>query len=243
MMKVRFQLPSRMLALLCGLFLTVGAFAQQITVKGLVKDSTGEPVIGATISDSNGKALAVSDFDGNFEVKANSGETLMVSYIGFVNQQVTAAPSVVVTMQDDAKQLEQVVVIGYGRAKKEDLTGSVTAMKPDDLSKGITNNASDMLVGKIAGVDVQVAAGNPGAGAQIRIRGGASLTASNDPLYVVDGLVIDNNTAKGMSNILAMINPTDIETFTVLKDASATAIYGSRASNGVIIITLNSATL
>lgn len=237
MMKVRFQLPSRMLALLCGLFLTVGAFAQQITVKGLVKDSTGEPVIGATISDSNGKALAVSDFDGNFEVKANSGETLVVSYIGFVNQQVTAAPSVIVTMQDDAKQLEQVVVIGYGRAKKEDLTGSVTAMKPDDLSKGITNNASDMLVGKIAGVDVQVAAGNPGAGAQIRIRGGASLTASNDPLYVVDGLVIDNNTAKGMSNILAMINPTDIETFTVLKDASATAIYGSRASNGVIIIT------
>ncbi len=235
-MKVRIKLPLRMFAMLCGLLLSVSAFAQQITVKGLVKDATGEPVIGATIS-AGGKALGVSDFDGNFQVTADRGETLVVSYIGFVNAEVAAAPNVVVTLQDDAKVLEQVVVIGYGRAKKEDLTGSVTAMKPDDLSKGITNNASDMLVGKIAGVDVQVAAGNPGAGAQIRIRGGASLSASNDPLYVIDGLVIDNNTATGMSNILAMINPTDIESFTVLKDASATAIYGSRASNGVIIIT------
>ncbi len=236
MMMVRFKLPQRMPAVLCGLLLSVSAFAQQITVKGLVKDATGEPVIGATIS-SGGKALGVSDFDGNFQVTANPGETLVVSYIGFTNAEVAAAPNLVITLHDDAKVLEQVVVIGYGRAKKEDLTGAVTAMKPDDLSKGITNNASDMLVGKIAGVDVQTAAGNPGAGAQIRIRGGASLSASNDPLYVIDGLVIDNNTATGMSNILAMINPSDIESFTVLKDASATAIYGSRASNGVIIVT------
>lgn len=142
-----------------------------------------------------------------------------------------------VTLKDDAELLSEVVVVGYGRAKKDDLTGSVTAIKPDELSKGITNNAQDMLVGKVAGVDVITSGGTPGSGAQIRVRGGSSLNASNDPLIVIDGLTIDNNTATGMSNVLAMVNPSDIETFTVLKDASATAIYGSRASNGVIIIT------
>lgn len=236
MKQVKITMPLRMLAIVCGLILSVNAFAQSITVNGHVKDATGEPVIGATIS-VGGKAAAVSDIDGNFSIKADQGATLTVSYIGYMTATATASPNVVITMQDDAKTLEQVVVIGYGHAKKEDLTGSVTAMKPDDLSKGITNNASDMLVGKVAGVDVQTAGGTPGAGAQIRIRGGASLNASNDPLYVIDGLVIDSETLKGMSNILAMINPNDIETFTVLKDASATAIYGSRASNGVIIIT------
>lgn len=236
MKQVKITMPLRMLAIVCGLLLSVCAFAQSITVKGHVKDATGEPVIGATIS-VGGKAAAVSDIDGNFSIKADQGATITVSYIGYMTATATASPNIVITMLDDAKTLDQVVVIGYGHAKKEDLTGSVTAMKPDDLSKGITNNASDMLVGKVAGVDVQTTGGTPGAGAQIRIRGGASLNASNDPLYVIDGLVIDNNTAKGMSNILAMINPNDIETFTVLKDASATAIYGSRASNGVIIIT------
>ncbi len=142
-----------------------------------------------------------------------------------------------ITLVDDQKSLNEVVVIGYGRAKKNDLTGSVTAIKPDEMSKGITSSASDMLVGKIAGVDVQTGGGEPGSGAQIRIRGGASLNASNDPLYVIDGLAIETIPTKGMSNVLAMINPNDIESFTVLKDASATAIYGSRASNGVIIIT------
>ena len=236
MKQVKFRFPVRMLALLCGLLLSASAFAQQITVNGHVKDATGEPVIGATVS-VGGKGVAVTDFDGNFTVKADKGAQLVVSYIGFQNVSVAAAPQVTVTMKDDAKVLDQVVVIGYGRAKKDDLTGSVSAMKPDDLSKGITNNASDMLVGKIAGVDVQTSGGTPGAGAQIRIRGGASMSASNDPLYVIDGLQIDNTTSKGMSNILAMINPNDIESFTVLKDASSAAIYGSRGSNGVIIIT------
>ena len=141
------------------------------------------------------------------------------------------------TLVEDSEMLDEVVVVGYGRTKKDDLTGSVTAIKPDELSKGITNNAQDMLVGKVAGVDVITSGGTPGSGAQIRVRGGSSLNASNDPLIVIDGLTIDNNTATGMSNVLAMVNPSDIETFTVLKDASATAIYGSRASNGVIIIT------
>ena len=219
-----------------GLFLSVGAFAQ-IDVKGHVKDAQGEPVIGATVRVVGTQTATVTDFDGNFALKANQGADITVTYVGYQDATVKAAPNLEITLQEDQNVLENVVVIGYGRAKKNDLTGSVTAIKPDELSKGITNNATDMLVGKVAGVDVITSGGTPGAGAQIRIRGGSSLNASNDPLYVIDGLTIDGNTATGMSNILAMINPNDIESFTVLKDASATAIYGSRASNGVIIIT------
>ena len=236
MKQVNIKIPFRMLALLMGLFLSVGAFAQ-ISVKGHVKDAQGEPVIGATVRVANTQDATITDFDGNFILKAKQGADLVISYIGYQTATVKAAPSVEVVLQDDATLLENVVVIGYGRAKKNDLTGSVTAIKPDDMSKGITSNATDMLVGKVAGVDVITSGGTPGAGAQIRIRGGSSLNASNDPLYVIDGLTIDGATATGMSNILANINPNDIESFTVLKDASATAIYGSRASNGVIIIT------
>ena len=236
MKQVNIHFPLRMLGLILGLFLSVSAFAQ-IEVKGHVKDATGEDIIGATVRVDGTQTATVTDFDGNFVLKANEGASITISYVGYQNATVKAAPSVEVTLQDDSQVLENVVVIGYGRAKKNDLTGSVTAIKPDELSKGITNNATDMLVGKVAGVDVITSGGTPGAGAQIRIRGGSSLNASNDPLYVIDGLTIDGNTATGMSNILAMINPNDIETFTVLKDASATAIYGSRASNGVIIIT------
>ena len=133
--------------------------------------------------------------------------------------------------------LENVVVIGYGVARKTDLTGSVTAIKPDEKNHGIQVSAQDMIQGKIAGVNVNSSSGEPGGGAQIRIRGGASLNASNDPLIVIDGMPMDNNATKGMSNPLSLVNPNDIESFTVLKDASATAIYGSRGSNGVIIIT------
>ena len=236
MKQVKFKLPLRALTLASGLLLTASSFAQSNAIKGQVKDASGEPVMGATIT-VNGKAVGITDMDGNFSVDAAPGTNLTITYLGMNPKTVQASKNMVITMADDEKALNEVVVIGYGRAKKNDLTGSVTAIKPDELSKGITNNASDMLVGKIAGVDVQTAGGTPGAGAQIRIRGGASLSASNDPLYVIDGLPIDNNTANGMSNILAMINPNDIESFTVLKDASATAIYGSRASNGVIIIT------
>ena len=236
MKQVNIQVPLRMLGLILGLFLSVGAFAQ-IEVKGHVKDAAGEDIIGATVRVEGTQTATVSDFDGNFVLKAKEGATITVSYVGYQNATVKAAPTVEVILQDDSQVLENVVVIGYGRAKKNDLTGSVTAIKPDEMSKGITNNATDMLVGKVAGVDVITGGGTPGAGAQIRIRGGSSLNASNDPLYVIDGLTIDGATANGMSNILAMINPNDIETFTVLKDASATAIYGSRASNGVIIIT------
>ena len=236
MKQVKFKLPLRALTLAGGLLLTASSFAQTNAIKGHVKDASGEPVMGATIT-VNGKAVGITDMDGNFSVDAAPGSNLTFTYLGLTPKTVKAASNMMITLVDDQKSLNEVVVIGYGRAKKNDLTGSVTAIKPDEMSKGITSSASDMLVGKIAGVDVQTGGGQPGSGAQIRIRGGASLNASNDPLYVIDGLAIDNNTNKGMSNILAMINPNDIESFTVLKDASATAIYGSRASNGVIIIT------
>ena len=236
MKQVKIKLPLRALTLASGLLLTVSSFAQSNAIKGHVKDASGEPIMGATIT-VNGKAVGITDMDGNFSVDAAPGANLTFTYLGMTPKTIKATSNMMITLIDDQKSLNEVVVIGYGRAKKNDLTGSVTAIKPDEMSKGITSSASDMLVGKIAGVDVQTGGGQPGSGAQIRIRGGASLNASNDPLYVIDGLAIDNNTNKGMSNVLAMINPNDIESFTVLKDASATAIYGSRASNGVIIIT------
>lgn len=236
MKQIELGIFRKILSLLVGLLLSVGAFAQ-ITVNGLVKDDLGEPIPGARVQVKTGSTVSVTDIDGNFRINCAKGATLVVSCMSFQTKEATASPNMVVVLTEDSKLMDEVVVIGYGHAKKDDLTGSVTAMKPDDMSKGITNSATDMLVGKIAGVDVITGGGTPGAGAQIRIRGGSSLNASNDPLYVIDGLVIDNATAKGMSNILANINPNDIETFTVLKDASATAIYGSRASNGVIIIT------
>ena len=237
MKQVNIRIPVRMLALIAGLFMTLGAFAQ-INVRGHVKDSSGEPIIGATVR-VVGQSVGgvISDFDGNFTLKAQEGATLEVSYVGYQTARVSAAANVVVTLQDDAQVLENVVVIGYGRAKKSDLTGSVTAIKPDEMNHGLQTNAQDMIQGKIAGVQVTSNDGAPGGGATIRIRGGSSLNASNDPLIVIDGLAMDNAGVQGLSNPLSMVNPNDIESFTVLKDASATAIYGSRASNGVIIIT------
>lgn len=237
MKQVNIKIPFRIMALMLGLFLAVEAFAQQIAVKGHVKDAAGEAIIGATVRVVGQQGGTITDFDGNFSLNADKGAQLQVSYVGYQTQTVAVAPTLVITLQDDATVLSDVVVIGYGVAKKNDLTGSVTAIKPDEMSKGITTSAQDMLTGKIAGVNVTSSGGTPGGGAQIRIRGGSSLSATNDPLIVIDGLAIDNNGVQGLSNGLAMVNPEDIESFTVLKDASATAIYGSRASNGVIIIT------
>ena len=237
MKQVNIQVPRRLMTLLLGLFLTVGAFAQQITVKGHVKDATGEGVIGATVRVAGAQGGTVTDFDGNFTIQANRGAMLTITYMGYQPATVAAEPTVEVTLQDDSQLLKDVVVIGYGVAKKHDLTGSVTAIKPDEKNHGLQVSAQDMIQGKIAGVNVTNGGGTPGGGATIRIRGGSSLNASNDPLIVIDGLAMDNQGIKGAPNALAMVNPQDIESFTVLKDASATAIYGSRGSNGVIIIT------
>ena len=236
MKQVNIRIPLRMLSLILGLFLSVGAFAQ-ITVKGHVKDASGEDIIGATVRVAGTQTATVTDFDGVFTLKANQGATITVSYVGYQTATVTAAPTLEIILQDDATTLNDVVVIGYGQVKKSDLTGSVTALKPDSKNKGLVVNPQDMLAGKVAGVNITSNDGTPGGGAQIRVRGGSSLNASNDPLIVIDGVPMDNQGVKGLSNPLSMINPQDIESFNVLKDASATAIYGSRGSNGVIIIT------
>ena len=236
MKQVNIQIPSRMLALLVGLLLTVGAFAQQITVKGHVKDATGEPIIGATVKVAGAQQGTVSDFDGNFTLKADQGQTLSVSYIGYQTATVKAAPSIQVTLLDDQTVLQDVVVIGYGTVKKSDATGSVMSVEADQLNKGLATSPADLLQGKTPGVSITTNSGAPGAGSKIRIRGGSSLSASNDPLIVIDGLPISSTDISG-GDVLNTINPNDIESFSILKDASATAIYGSRASNGVILIT------
>ena len=220
-----------------GLFLSVSAFAQS-TITGQVKDATGEPVIGASVLINGTSNGTVTDLDGNFSISVQPGATLTISYIGFQKQQVAATNGMVITLKEDqAQQMNEVVVIGYGAVKKSDLTGSVTALKPDSKNKGLVVNAQDMLAGKVAGVSVTSDGGTPGGGANIRIRGGSSLNASNSPLIVIDGVAMDQTGIKGVSNPLSLVNPQDIESFNVLKDASATAIYGSRGSNGVIIIT------
>ncbi len=236
MKQERFRIPLRILALVCGLFISLGVFAQ-IQVKGHVKDDTGEPVMGATVRVIGQEGGTTSDFDGNFSIQAPQGSQITISFMGFKTVTMAARPQLNVTLVEDAKVLEDVVVIGYGVAKKNDLTGAVTAIKPDEKNHGLIVNAQDMIQGKIAGVNVTNGGGMPGGGAEIRIRGGSSLHASNSPLIVIDGLALDNQGVKGLANPLSMVNPQDIESFTVLKDASATAIYGSRGSNGVIIIT------
>ena len=226
-------------AVLMAFLLMIGmnAFAQ-VAVRGTVTDvANGEPIIGASVLEIGTTNGTITDFDGNFTLTVKPGAKLSISYMGYKTQELDAAASMTVRMGEDTELLDEVVVVGYGVVKKNDATGSVTAIKPDDMNKGLTTNAQDMLQGKVAGVNVTSSDGTPGGAATIRIRGGASLNASNSPLIVIDGLAMDNNGIQGVANPLSMVNPSDIESFTVLKDASATAIYGSRASNGVIIIT------
>lgn len=224
---------------LVALFLmATTALMAQVSISGTVLDAAnGEPIIGANIIIKGTTVGTVTDFDGNFNLSAPEGSVIQISYMGYESVEKEAQASMIIKLGENTELLEEVMVVGYGTVKKNDATGSVTAIKPDEMNKGLTTNAQDMLSGKIAGVSVIDNGGTPGGGASIRIRGGSSLSASNDPLIVIDGLAMDNGGIPGAANPLSMVNPSDIETFTVLKDASATAIYGSRASNGVIIIT------
>lgn len=218
---------------------TVSLSAQQLSVSGVVKDAVnGEPLFGVNILEKGTSNGTITNLDGEFTLSVPANAVLIFRYVGYQALEVPVAGKtrLNISLTEDAVAIGEVLVIGYGTVKKNDATGSVTAIKPDAMNKGMTTNAQDMLAGKIAGVNVVSAGGAPGAGATIRIRGGSSLSASNDPLIVIDGLAMDNNGIKGVANFLSTINPNDIESFTVLKDASATAIYGSRASNGVIII-------
>ena len=226
------------LALVMVLCLSFPALAQKITVSGTVTDPTGEPLIGASVlvqGTSNGVA---TDIDGNYSISVDANGTLVVSYVGYETQNVAVGgqTTVNVVLQENSVVLGEVVAIGYGAVKKSDATGSVAVIKPDEIEAGISTSAQDLLVGASPGVVVTPDGGNPTGGAAIRIRGGASLSASNDPLIVLDGVPLSDQ-GYGGTNPLTMISPDNIESMTVLKDASATAIYGSRASNGVIIIT------
>lgn len=222
--------------------ISVGSFAQQITVNGVVQDTQSEPIIGANILVKGTANGTITDLDGNFQLTTDADAMLVISFIGYQTQELPAQPVMNITLRDDSKQLEEVVVIGYGSVKKNDLSGSVVAIKAEDMNKGAVTSPQELIQGKVPGLYVSTGDGQPGAGSSIRIRGGASLNASNDPLIVIDGVPVANDAAPGTPNALATINPNDIETFTVLKDASATAIYGSRASNGVILITTKKGT-
>lgn len=225
------------LSLLACLFY-VNSFAQGLVVKGSVIDKEKQPVIGANVWVKGSKVGTITDLDGNFSIEVpGKNSILVVKYVGYKDLEVVASFNMKIILEEDSELLEDVVVIGYGSVKKSDLTGSVTAIKTDEFNKGLQTTAQNALVGKVSGVNVVSGSGAPGSSSTIRIRSGASLSASNDPLIVIDGVPVDNSTIEGGGNILGGINPSDIETFTVLKDASATAIYGSRASNGVIVIT------
>ncbi len=216
------------------------SYGQQKTVTGRVTDaSTGEPLPGVSIVVVGTTTGTVTNMDGEYSLNVEQGQTLAFSFIGYVTQQIEvgSANTIPVALAVDTEQLEEVVVIGYGQVKKEDATGSVSAINTDDFNVGSITSPQELVSGKIAGVQITTGGGAPGEGAMIRIRGGSSLSASNDPLIVIDGVPVDNDGISGMRNPLSTVHPSDIETFTVLKDASATAIFGSRASNGVIIIT------
>ena len=214
--------------------------AQTRTVKGEVTDAqNGEALIGATVMVEGEKGGAVTDFDGNFSLQvSSSAKKIKVSYIGYIDKVLAISDKMQVKLESDSKALADVVVIGYGTARKSDLTGSVATVKAKDFNKGLVSSPEQLINGKVSGVQIMSNSGSASAGSTIRVRGGASLNASNDPLIVLDGVPLEQGGISGnSSNFLSMINPSDIESMTVLKDASSTAIYGSRASNGVIIIT------
>lgn len=215
------------------------SFGQGITVTGTVKDNTGTPIPGVTILIKGTSKGTTTNIDGKYSIQTESNSTLVFSFIGYATEEIAVNDRAVIDLELKAatESLDEVVVIGYGTTKKTDLTGSVTAVSSKDFNKGAITSPQELLVGKSAGVVISTSGGAPGTGATIRIRGGSSLRASNDPLLIIDGVPIDNNNVSGSSNLLSFINPNDVESVTVLKDASSTAIYGSRASNGVIIIT------
>ncbi len=226
-------------ALVLSCTLAAPVFAQGgYEVKGVVVDQAG-PVIGATVLEKGTTNGVSTGLDGDFVLRVSSADAIVeVSCIGYSSQTFTASQMPAkITISEDALFLDDVVVIGYGTVKKSDMTGSVSAVKADQLNKGVVSSPSALLQGKSAGVVITPGSGAPGSGSTIRIRGGSSLQASNDPLIVIDGLPVSNEGISGTADALSSINPNDIESFTVLKDASATAIYGSRASNGVILIT------
>ena len=210
--------------------------AQIISVSGIVKDVAGEPIIGAGILQKGTSNGTITDFDGRFTLKVPSQSEIIISYVGYKSQTIPVNGKTNINML-----LDEVVVVGYGQMKRSDLTGSVVSVTDDAIKKSVPTSIDQALQGRAAGVQIQANTGTPGGSTSIRIRGVNSLNASNQPIFVIDGVVVDSSSDAGdtqaSSNPLASINPSDIVSMDVLKDASATAIYGARASNGVIMIT------
>ncbi|MDE6859219.1 MAG: TonB-dependent receptor [Duncaniella sp.] len=226
------------LAVIMVFCLSFPALAQKITVTGTVIDPEGEPLIGASVLVKGETLGTATDFDGKFTIQAPSDGTLVFSYVGYDTQEIAIAGRTVidVKMAENSVMLGEVVAIGYGTVKKSDATGAVATVKPSEIEAGLATSAQDLLVGASPGV-VVTTDGSPQGGASIQIRGGASISASNDPLIVIDGVPMSTKSVYGAANPLSLVSPENVESMTILKDASATAIYGSRASNGVIIIT------
>ena len=226
-------------SILLSCMMSASVFAQGgYEVKGVVVDAIG-PIIGAAVIEQGTTNGTSTGLDGDYVLTVSSADAVIeISCIGYASQTFTASQvPATVTLSEDTQFLDEVVVIGYGTVKKEDMTGSITAIKSEELNRGAMVSTQDMLKGKVPGLNVIPGDGGPGSGSTVRIRGAASLKANNDPLYIIDGVPVTSSAGTGMSNPLDLINPNDIESFSILKDASSAAIYGSRASNGVIIIT------
>lgn len=228
--------PFGLLFLLC--MLPLWAAAQTITVRGTVKDNAGEAIIGANVVQTGTTNGTITDFNGNYTLKVPANASLKISFVGYEPRLVSVAGrhNINVVLRDDSKVLNEVVVVGYGQMKRSDLTGSVVSVSNEAIKKSVATSIDQVLQGRAAGVQVQMNSGSPGAGSAIRIRGINSLNATCQPIFVIDGVVVDGSTEGVNDNPLSTINPSDIVSMDVLKDASATAIYGSRAANGVILI-------
>lgn len=232
-----------------------GKQAKKISATGMVKDEQGEPMIGVSVQVKGKTEGTVTDIDGNYTLPTEEGATLVFSYIGYKKQEKKAMPAMAVILDPDSEELNEVVVVGYGTMKKSDLTGSVSAVKSKDFNKGLVTSPSQLIQGRVSGVNITNNGGEPGGGVTIRVRGSNSIRSGQDPLYVVDGVpldVSDDQQPSGASiagvgssaskNPLNFLNPDDIESIDILKDASATAIYGARGANGVIMITTKKGT-
>ncbi len=230
-----------------GFIISTSLFAQKRIITGKVFDSSNYPLIGVSVvAKSNPTNATLTNKNGVFSIKAATGDTLVFSYVGYTGKEIPVGPgdNLNISLNTSFSNLSDVVVIGYGSVRKKDLTGSIATISEKDFQKGTFTTPEQMIAGKIPGVSIISNSGQPGSGSTIRIRGGSSLNASNDPLIVIDGVPMDNEVVPGQTGAIAgagsplsFIDPNDIETFTVLKDASAAAIYGTRASNGVILIT------
>jgi TonB-dependent SusC/RagA subfamily outer membrane receptor len=223
---------------LAVLLLSASAIAQSVVTGKITDSKDGSPIAGVTVTVKGTQRSTQSAADGTYKLTATDGAMLVFTSVGFGRQEIAVNGAMLnVSLLTSSQQLSDLVVVAYGTRKKSDLTSAITSISSKDFQKGAITSSEQLLQGKVAGLQITTGGGAAGGGSTIRIRGGSSISASNDPLIVIDGVPVDNNNLPGSANLLNTINPNDIESMSVLKDASATSLYGSRASNGVILIT------